>query len=250
MSRSGLRNECEFSPEFDKPYESPPQPHLLGSQSTYPPHLSPLPSEHINHPSEIISHSDVPFSPTAPLPPTSTNTPKKCRGRPFGSRNKKPCMNIINGMDISSLKSHMIFVNTGEDVLEKITTFFHSLSKNVTIISANGAVSKIKFSQSPSFVETVTYEGRFEIISLKGSVFIGTNESEQKRVGGVKGSFVSLSNSHVFGGKIVDVLIAATSVQIILGSFYSEDREVVLSDPNEPHVEGPSNPLSVVHPST
>ncbi|KAI5402597.1 hypothetical protein KIW84_050264, partial [Lathyrus oleraceus] len=109
---------------------------------------------------------------------------------------------------------------------------------------------KIKFSQSPSFVETVTYEGRFEIISLKGSVFIGTNESEQKRVGGVKGSFVSLSNSHVFGGKIVDVLIAATSVQIILGSFYSEDREVVLSDPNEPHVEGPSNPLSVVHPST
>lgn len=45
-------------------------------------------------------------------------------------------------------------------------------------------------------------------------MFVGTNESEQKRVGGVKGSFVSLSNSHVFGGKIVDVLIAATSVQV------------------------------------
>ncbi|KAI5402593.1 hypothetical protein KIW84_050262 [Lathyrus oleraceus] len=249
MSRSGLGNELEFPPGFDKPYESPPQPHLLDSQSTIPPHSSPIPHEHINYTPEIISHSDALISPTAPLPSTSTNIPKKRRGRPYGSRNKKPRMNIVYGMDISSLKSHMIMVNTEEDVLEKITTFSHSLSKNVTIISANGTVSKVRFSESSSSAETVTYEGRFEILSLKGSVFVGTNESEQKRFGGVKGSFVSLSNSRVFSGKVADILIAATPIQIILGSFFSEDREVVLSGPNEPHAEGPSNPSSTIHSS-
>ncbi|CAK8569214.1 unnamed protein product [Lathyrus sativus] len=144
----------------------------------------------------------------------------------------------------------MIMVNTQEDVLEKIATFSHSLLKNVIIISTNGKVSKVRFSQSSSSDEIMTYEGRFEILPLKGSAFVGANESEQKRVGRVKGSFISLSNSRVFGGKISNVLIAATPVQIILGSFFSEGREVVLSCPNEPHAEGPSNPPSVVHPST
>lgn len=97
MSRSGLGNELEFPPGFDKPYESPPQPHLLVSQSTIPPHPSPLSHEHINYTPEIISHSDALISPTAPLPSTSTNIPKKRRGRPYGSRNKKPRMSIVYG---------------------------------------------------------------------------------------------------------------------------------------------------------
>lgn len=56
-------------------------------------------------------------------------------------------------------------------------------------------------------------QGRFEILSLKGSVFVDTNKSEQEIVGEIKGSFVSLSNGHAFGGKIDGVLIAATPVQ-------------------------------------
>ncbi|XP_058782940.1 AT-hook motif nuclear-localized protein 10-like [Vicia villosa] len=250
MSRSGLGYECELPPGFDKAYESPPQPNLLGSQSTFTHHHFALPPEHLNYPHGIISHCDAPISPTTTLPSTSTNTQKKRRGRPYSSRNQKPRMNIVYGMNMSSLKSHMIIVNTEENVLEKITAFIYSLSKNVTIISSNGTISKVRFSQSPSSAETVTYEGRFEILSLKGSVFVGTNKSEQEIVAAIKGSFVSLSNGRVFGGKIDGVLIAATPVQIILGSFFPEGREVVLSGPNDPPTEGPSNPPSVVHPST
>lgn len=97
MSRSGLGNECEFSLGFDKAYESPPQPHLLGSQSTFTPHSSALSPENLNYPHEIISHSDASISPTAILPSTSTNTLKKHRGQPYGSRNEKPRMNIVYG---------------------------------------------------------------------------------------------------------------------------------------------------------
>ncbi|CAI8600252.1 unnamed protein product [Vicia faba] len=246
MWRSGLGNECEFPPGFNKPYESPPQPRLLGSQSNFPLHRSSLSSGHLNYPPETISYTDVPFFSTTTLPSTSTNTSKKRRGRPYGSRNKKSRMNIVYGMDISSLKSHMINVNIKENILEKIIAFSHSISKNVTIISSNGTVSKIRFSQSPSSTESVTYEGLFEILSLKGSVSVSTNKSEQKIYGGVKGSFVSLSNGRSFGGKIDGVLIAASPVQIILGSFFSEGQEVVLPDPHEPPIEGPSKPSSAI----
>ncbi|CAI8600251.1 unnamed protein product [Vicia faba] len=203
MSRSGLGNECEFPLGFDKPYESPPQLRLLGSQSNFPLHRSSLSPGHLNYPHEIISYSNVPFFSTATLPFTSTNTSKKRRGRPYRPRNKKSGMNIVY-------------------------------------------VSKIRFSQSPSSTETVTYEGLFEILSLKGSVSVSTNKSEQKRYGEVKGSFVSLSNGRSFGGRIDGVLIAASPVQIILGSFFTEGQEVVLSDPNEPPTEGPSKPSSAI----
>ncbi|CAI8600253.1 unnamed protein product [Vicia faba] len=149
MSRSGLGNEYEFPPRFDKLYESPPQPHLLGSQSNFPLNHSSLSFGHLNYLPGIISYSDVPFFSTATLPSTSTNTSKKRRGRPYGSRNKKSCMNIVYGF-----------------------------------------------------------------------VSVSINKSEQKRYDGVKGSFASLSNGRSFGGKIDGVLIAASPVQIILGSFF------------------------------
>ncbi|KAL5073742.1 hypothetical protein RYX36_012726, partial [Vicia faba] len=114
MSRSGLGNECEFPLGFDKPYESPPQLRLLGSQSNFPLHRCSLSLGHLNYPPEIISYSNVPFFSTATLPFTSTNTSKKRRGRPYGPRNKKSDMNIVYEMDISSLKSHMIIVNIEE----------------------------------------------------------------------------------------------------------------------------------------
>ncbi|KAL5073741.1 hypothetical protein RYX36_012725 [Vicia faba] len=216
MSRSGLGNEYEFPPGFDKLYESPPQTHLLDSQSNFPLNHSSFSSRHLNYLPETISYFDVPFFSTATLPSTSTNASKKRRGRPYGSRNKKSCMNIVYGMNISSLKSHMIIVNIEENILEKIIAFSHSISKNVIIISSNRTVSKIRFSQSPSSTESMTYEGLFEILSLKGFVSVSTNKSEQKRYGGVKGSFVSLSNGRSFGGKIDGVLIAASPVQIML----------------------------------
>lgn len=97
MSRSGLGNECEFPPGFDKPYQSPPQPHLSGSRSTFPHHLSQLPLQYLNYPPKIISQSNVTFSVDAPLHSASTNISKKRRGRPFDSRNKKPHMSTIYG---------------------------------------------------------------------------------------------------------------------------------------------------------
>jgi hypothetical protein len=55
-------------------------------------------------------------------------------------------------------------------------------------------------------------QGKFEIISLGGSLFPDKKESHCKVFEGLNMSLSSDGN--VFGGKIVDILIAASPVQV------------------------------------
>ncbi|KAI5402600.1 hypothetical protein KIW84_050266 [Lathyrus oleraceus] len=92
--------------------------------------------------------------------------------------------------------------------------FSHHFSKNVIITSANGVISKVRISRFLSPNESMTYEGRFEILSLNGSMFVTENEYQNNLSAGLKVVLKSLSNGHVFGGRVVDVLITASPIQI------------------------------------
>ncbi|CAN1842662.1 AT-hook motif nuclear-localized protein 3 [Linum perenne] len=133
------------------------------------------------------------------------------------------CLILIQGNGVAysvgaNFTPHVISVNAGEDVMMKIMSFSQQSARAICILSANGTISNVTLRQPTSSGGTLTYEGRFEILSLSGS-FMPTD------VGGTKirsgGMSVSLAgpDGRVVGGGLAGLLIAAGPVQAVVGSF-------------------------------
>ncbi|KAK6257310.1 hypothetical protein QUC31_000769 [Theobroma cacao] len=151
--------------------------------------------------------------------PTST---KKARGRPPGS-GKKHQLEALGSAGVG-FTPHVLTVKAGEDVSSKIMSFSQHGPRAVCILSANGAISNVTLRQPATSGGTVTYEGRFEILSLSGSFLLSENGGQRSRTGGLS---VSLSgpDGRVLGGGVAGLLTAASSVQVVVGSFIAEGRK-------------------------
>ncbi|KAL9228926.1 hypothetical protein vseg_004454 [Gypsophila vaccaria] len=146
---------------------------------------------------------------------------KRGRGRPPGSGRKQPPAPIGRFVSSSAgvgFTPHVIFVSTGEDISEKIVAFAQQGPRAVCILSANGAVSTAILRQPSTSGGTITYEGHFDIVSMSGSFLLVGNDSSIDRSGGLSISLAS-PDGRVVGGGIGGMLIAASPVQVIVGSF-------------------------------
>ncbi|CAI9103768.1 OLC1v1002316C1 [Oldenlandia corymbosa var. corymbosa] len=153
-------------------------------------------------------------------------------GRPFTSEKKhKPKVdNPGEWLAFSTGQSflpHMITVNAGEDVSMKIISFCQQGPRAVCVISAVGVISNVTLRQPNSSGGTLTYEGRFEILSLTGS-FTPT-EIAGSRMGRTGGMSISLASpdGRVVGGTLAGLLIAASPVQVVVGSFLPSNQNEV-----------------------
>ncbi|XP_076960416.1 AT-hook motif nuclear-localized protein 1-like [Bidens hawaiensis] len=113
---------------------------------------------------------------------------------------------------------HIINVNTGEDVTMKVISFSQKGPRAICILSANGVISSVTLRQPDSSGGTLTYEGRFEILSLAGSFIPSESGGIRNRSGGMSVS-LSSPDGRVVGGSVAGLLVAASPVQIIVGSF-------------------------------
>lgn len=113
---------------------------------------------------------------------------------------------------------HVLTVSSGEDVNMKIISFAQQGSRAICVLAANGAISNVTLRQPNSSGGTLTYEGRFDILSLSGA-FMSNENGGAKGVSG--GMSVSLAgpDGRVLGGGLSGMLVAACPVQVILGSF-------------------------------
>ncbi|MCO5553951.1 hypothetical protein L7F22_007477 [Adiantum nelumboides] len=109
---------------------------------------------------------------------------------------------------------HAVTVAAGEDVAAKIMSFSQQGPRGICILSANGAISNVTLRQSAVSGGTVTYEGRFEILSLSGSFLV----TEFCRTGGLSVSLAG-PDGRVIGGGVAGMLMAASPVQVVVGSF-------------------------------
>ncbi|XP_047165744.1 AT-hook motif nuclear-localized protein 10 [Vigna umbellata] len=169
-----------------------------------------------------VGHSGGAF-PAAPLSDSASAGTGKRRGRPRGSVNKNKKTSKFSGPG-GFFTPHVITVKAGEDLSARIMSISQSGSRNVCILSANGSISNVTLRQPASSGGTVTYEGRFEILSLGGSLFLTENGSHGGRTGGLS---VSLSgpDGRVLGGGVAGLLVAASPVQIVLASFVSDGKQ-------------------------
>ncbi|EAZ43313.1 hypothetical protein OsJ_27909 [Oryza sativa Japonica Group] len=131
---------------------------------------------------------------------------------------------------------HVITVLAGEDVSAKIMSFAQHGNRAVCVLSANGAISNVTLRQTATSGGTVTYEGRFEILSLSGSFLLTDHGGQRSRTGGLSVSLAG-PDGRLLGGGVAGLLIAATPVQIVVGSFNSEGKK-------EPKQHAHSEPAS------
>ncbi|KAI5423976.1 hypothetical protein KIW84_030266 [Lathyrus oleraceus] len=116
---------------------------------------------------------------------------------------------------------HVIAVAAGEDVGQKIMQFVQQNRGEICILSASGSISNASLRQPASSGGNITYEGRFDIISLTGSYV-------RNETGGRSGGLsVCLSNSdgQIIGGGIGGPLKAAGPVQVIVGTFSADNKK-------------------------
>ncbi|KAK1441498.1 hypothetical protein QVD17_07437 [Tagetes erecta] len=149
---------------------------------------------------------------------------KKIDNKPLTSIKRKQKLNFCTpGEHVAytvgpNFTPHVLTVNSGEDVNMKIISFAQQGSKAICVLAANGAISNVTLRQPNSSGGTLTYEGRFDILSLSGA-FTSNNIGGAKGVSG--GMSVSLAgpDGRVLGGSLAGMLVAASPIQVILGSF-------------------------------
>lgn len=181
-----------------------------------------------------------PTSPTGAAGPFSHSRPatvmKKAMGRPPGSGKKQQLAALGSGG--IGFTPHVITVLAGEDVSSKIMSFSNNGPRAICILSANGAISTATLRQAATSGGTVTYEGRFEILSLSGSYLLSENDGQRSRTGGLSVCLAG-PDGRVLGGGVAGLLTAASPVQVVVGSFIADGRKE--SKPVAP-VEPPSAP--------
>lgn len=149
--------------------------------------------------------------------PPKTTKKKKDRTLGFG---KKLQMNALGSSGIG-FTPHVIAVKAGEDVSAKIMSFSNSSPRAICVLSANGAISTVQVRHPAASGGTSTYEGRYEILSLTGSILPVESSTQHSRTGGLSVSLAG-PDGHVLGGGVAGHLIAATPVQVVVGSFISD----------------------------
>ncbi|KAJ0763934.1 putative AT-hook motif nuclear-localized protein [Helianthus annuus] len=172
-------------------------------------------------PHSVAAPPPISASPVSSIPmDEGFGSVKKVRGRPPGSTNKKHKRESFGSAGFG-FTPHIIVVQPGEDVLNKIMSFSQNGPRAVCIMSGIGVITNVTLRQAATSGGTATYEGRFDILSLSGSFVLSEAYGQRTRTGGLSIT-LSGADGRVFGGVVAGLLVAASPVQVIVGSFLPE----------------------------
>ncbi|XP_011100109.1 AT-hook motif nuclear-localized protein 10 [Sesamum indicum] len=167
-----------------------------------------------------------------PVGGSAAPTVKKARGRPRGSSNKKQQKEALGSNGLGFVP-HVLNVNAGEDVSSKIMAISQNRPRAVCVLSANGAISNVTLRQAATSGGTATYEGRFDILSLSGSFMLTEVAGHKSRTGGLSIALAG-PDGRVMGGCVAGLLVAASPVQVIVGSFLPDCQREATTNFMEP----------------
>lgn len=181
-------------------------------------------------PDGTMALSPMPISSSVP-PSGDFPSGKRGRGRVSGHENKhykKMGMDNLGELHACSIGTnftpHVITIDAGEDVMMKVISFSQQGPRAICILSANGVISNVTLRQPDSSGGTLTYEGRFEILSLSGSFMLTESQGTRSRSGGMSVSLAS-PDGRVVGGAVAGLLVAAGPVQVVVGSFLPGNQQ-------------------------
>ncbi|XP_021904516.1 AT-hook motif nuclear-localized protein 22 [Carica papaya] len=140
---------------------------------------------------------------------------RRPRGRPAGSKNKPKPPIIITRDSANALRSHVMEIANGCDIMESVTTFARRRQRGVCILSGSGTVTNVTLRQPAAPGAVVTLHGRFEILSLSGSFL---PPPAPPAASGLS-IYLAGGQGQVVGGSVVGPLLASGPVVIMAASF-------------------------------
>ncbi|XP_074287275.1 AT-hook motif nuclear-localized protein 20 [Silene latifolia] len=146
---------------------------------------------------------------------------RRPRGRPAGSKNKPKPPIIITKESPNALRSHVLEISTGADVVECLSTFAQRRHRGVSVLSGTGIVTNVVLRQPAAPGGVVTLHGRFEILSLSGAFLPAPSPP------GATGLTVYLAGGQgqIVGGGVVGPLVASGPVLVIAATFTNATYE-------------------------
>ncbi|KAL3622856.1 hypothetical protein CASFOL_033464 [Castilleja foliolosa] len=111
---------------------------------------------------------------------------------------------------------HVIPIQEGENIVQRIWSFSHRIPESICILSAAGTISSAEVHNPDSPGSVIRYEGQFSIVYLGGS-----HTYDDKGSGKIFLLSVQLVNAEgrFCGGAVASSLIASGPTQLIIGTF-------------------------------
>ncbi|KAK7252653.1 hypothetical protein RIF29_36755 [Crotalaria pallida] len=159
-----------------------------------------------------------------------TEISRRPRGRPAGSKNKPKPPIIITRDSANALKTHVMEVADGCDIVESVSNFSRRRQRGVCIMSGTGTVTNVTLRQPASSGAVVTLHGRFEILSLSGSFL---PPPAPPAASGLT-IYLAGGQGQVVGGSVVGTLLASGPVVIISALFSNAAYERLPLEEDDP----------------
>lgn len=157
---------------------------------------------------------------------------RRPRGRPSGSKNKPKPPIIITRDSANALRTHLMEVADGCDIVESVATFARRRQRGVCIMSGTGTVTNVTLRQPASPGAIVTLHGRFEILSLAGSFL---PPPAPPAATGLT-IYLAGGQGQVVGGSVVGTLTASGPVVIMAASFSNAAYERLPLEEEDPQM--------------
>lgn len=167
----------------------------------------------------------------------SLGVARKPRGRPPGSKNKAKPPVIITRDSEDAMRPHILEVAGGHDVVECLSQFCGRRQVGLCVLNGRGMVTNVSIRQATGTGSTVTFHGRFEILSLSGAYIPGSDSSSSPCALSIS---LAGAQGQVVGGTVAGVLRAAGPVIIIVASFSSPSHHNLPHDDLEDNGNGNS----------
>nr|XP_004237987.1 AT-hook motif nuclear-localized protein 17 [Solanum lycopersicum] len=146
---------------------------------------------------------------------------RRPRGRPPGSKNKPKPPVIITRDAEPSMSPYILEIPTGVDIINSVTKFCRKRNMGLCVLNGSGTVTNVTLRQpSTTPVSTVTFHGRFDILSISATV-VQPNANIPSNNGIANGFTISLAGpqGQVVGGGVVGPLVTAGTVYLIAATF-------------------------------
>ncbi|XP_074364183.1 AT-hook motif nuclear-localized protein 29-like [Apium graveolens] len=172
--------------------------------------------------SQIVLRFDSKTNPQNNSSVPSTN--RRPPGRPRGSKNKPKPSGAIDRESHNLLKTHMLEVPSGADIMEILNNYARQIGRGMCILYVKGTVSNVIIRQPASsslYGAVITLPGTFEVISINGTVL----PPPAPQGSGSLSIFLSGGHGQVLGGNVVGPLIATGRVILRVASFANAMHE-------------------------
>ncbi|KVI06758.1 AT-hook motif nuclear-localized protein 17 [Cynara cardunculus var. scolymus] len=163
---------------------------------------------------------------------------RRPRGRPPGSKNKPKPPIVITREPDPSMSPYVLELPGGTDIVDAVARYCRKRNMGLCVLTGSGTVANVTLRQpSTTPGATVTFHGRFDILSISATVLPSLSLSSAVAPF-ANGFTISLAGpqGQIVGGAVAGQLISAGTVYIIAASFNNPLYHRLPSEEDDNHL--------------